>query len=38
LLVAVAQSIDSFDKLGVTIEQRAGEQTPKGTLVMQYGF
>lgn len=38
LLVIAAQSIDSYDKLGVTIEQRAGEQTPKGTLVLEYGF
>jgi anti-sigma-K factor RskA len=38
LLVSAAQSIETFDKLGVTIEQRAGEQTPKGTLVMEYGF
>jgi anti-sigma-K factor RskA len=38
LLVAASQSINAFDKLGVTIEQRAGEQTPKGTLVLQYGF
>jgi anti-sigma-K factor RskA len=38
LLIAAAESLNTYDKLGVTIEQRAGEQTPKGTLVMQYGF
>ncbi len=37
-LVTAPQDISAFDKLGVTIEQRTGEQTPKGTLVMQYGF
>ena len=38
LLITAAQSINTFDKLGVTIEQSAGEQTPKGTLVLQQGF
>ncbi len=38
LLVTSSQPISTFDKLGVTIEQRTGEQAPKGTLVMQYGF
>lgn len=38
LLISAPQDVRAFDKLGVTIEQRAGELTPKGTLVMQYGF
>lgn len=37
-LVTAGQSISTFDKLGVTIEERPGEQAPKGTLVLKYGF
>jgi anti-sigma-K factor RskA len=37
-LVRGSENIAAVDKYGITIERREGEQTPKGTLVMQYGF
>lgn len=38
MLVSASEGIDSFDKLGVTIERSAGEEAPKGTLVLQLGL
>ncbi len=38
MLVTSSDEIGAYDKMGVSIEQKAGEAAPRGPIVMQGGF